>query len=349
MDLTTEKALTDLMDLIIQKCLTGAENIAPEALMLLGVLAVIDLAWILCMSVLGSGEDIFYTIVKRGIKYGIYSWLISNWASGLKLTKDIFDFFAEMGAKAAGVTEYINDPSVYALKGIQIALSIFDSIYSLGIGSMGVILLNLLIGISIFLALAAISIHIFTTVLSFYIISTLTTILLPFGVVKQLAFLAEKAIGSIFSLGVKMLALQFILCLVSPFLASLAPINPNSSSIAEALKILIGCAGTIFLSIRTPGLAQDLLSGSPSFGNDTGGSMISRGSNMAKSAVTKPMGMVGMVQAAVQGEGGRNANGKISIGGVAQNMGRMMRQKMPDRQSEHRNKVALWQSLNRKK
>lgn len=347
MNLANDNALTELMNLFIAKCLAGAEYITPEALKLLGILAVIDLAWILCMSVLGSGEDILYTIVKRGIKYGIYTWLISNWVTGLNLTKDIFLWFDAMGAKFANVSQGFADPAAISGKGIYLALGILKSIYALGIGSIGVILLKLGLAIVIFGCFAWLSIFLFTTTLQFYIISTLTVVLLPFGVVKQLAFLSEKAIGSIFSLGVKIMALKGLLTLTAPFLASLDPVDPNDTNIGEVLTILVGAAGMVLVTLKGPEIAQDLLSGSPTFGNDAG-NMASKGASMAKSAVTKPMGMAGMVQAAVQGEGGRNANGKISMSGTAKNIGRIMRHKMPDRQSEQSNRHTLWQSLNRK-
>lgn len=347
-DLASKTAITDLMDLFIAKCLTGADLITPEALKLLGLLAIIDLALILVFTLLDSaGEDPISLLVKKFIKYGFFIWLIQNWATGMKITKQIFDFFTEKGAMAAGVTESLNDPAVIGNKGIQLSLSILNSVWSLGSGSIGVIAIKSFIALVIFLLFAFMALIVLTTVVQFYVFGTLTTVLLPFGVNKYTSFLSEKAIGAMFSISIKMMVLQFILCIIAPFMEFLQPVSPTSTNIGEMFQILIGCAGMTWLVSKVPNMAQDLLSGNPTFGDGAAGaagSMVKKGASMAAGTVGGAMKGAGMVQAAANADGGRNANGRMSAVGVARNLGKIARQTLPDRQAQMHGKQLFRQA-----
>jgi type IV secretion system protein TrbL len=337
MNFLSDTALTDLMDIFIAKCIAGAALITPEALKLLGLLAIIDLALILILTVLGPGEDILALLAKKIIKYGFFIWLIENWSTGMQITKQIFNFFANMGSTAAGVTVAMNDPAYIAEKGIIMAESILSSVWPLGIGSIGIILIKSVMAFVMFGLYAFMAIYVFNTVIQFYILGTLTTVLLPFGVNKYTSFLSEKAIGAMFSISIKMMVLQFILCIIAPFMESIQPISPISTNIAEILRILIGCAGMALIVKEAPGMAQDYLSGNPTFGDGAAGAaggMAKSAGGMASSAAGGVMKGAGMVKAAANADGGRGSNGRISTLGTARNLGKMARQSMPDRQAQ---------------
>ena len=57
------------------------------------------------------------------------------------------------------------------------------------------------------LAFFMLAIQVFITYLEFYLVAALSLILVPFGVFKHTAFIAERAFGSVVSFGVKLMVL----------------------------------------------------------------------------------------------------------------------------------------------
>lgn len=347
MDLTQETAMTDLMKLFKTKCIQGAALLTPEAINLLLVLATIELA----LALLLSEDDKFMLLAKKFLRYSFLLWLVQNWATGMSLTVQFFDSFDKLGAKAAGLSTHLNDPAAIAGKGTYMAVTTLQGIWSLGITSIGTILIKVVLAVVIFLCFAYMAFEVFAVTVEFYIVATLTTILIPFAANKHTAFLAEKAIGAIPSLSMKMMVISFILCITLPFLASIEPIDPKEANIAEVFQVLIGSAGMAFLTAKVPALAQGLISGSPSLsGGDAinaartaagGAASVAKGAGSVAQGVAGGIGRVagfatrmgGFVQSAVNTPGGRRADGSISLGGTAINMGRISRQALKQRRS----------------
>lgn len=359
-DLAAEDGLTILMNLFIDKCMAGAELIIPYALAMLGVLACIELALAFLFNAMDGSEDPIYLLVKRLIKYSFFIWLIQNWATGMRLSKQIFDWFASLGAQAAGSAQLLNKPSAIADTGVVLAASIIKSMLALGWGSIGLLLIKLLLLITIFLIFAAMAIYVFYTTLQFYVLGTLTTAMLPFGVNRHTQFLAQPAIGAICNVAIKMMFLQFALCIAAPYLDSVQPFSATDTDFSNALRVVIACIGMALFCIGTPQLASNYFSGSPTFGDGAAGSAGSAAGSAAVSTAAKAVGVppqvakmgmqaVGMVQAAANAPGGRTAGGKIDKAGTARNLGKMARQSMPDRQAQWQGKSLFNMSRNLEK
>lgn len=341
-DFTQKDALTQLMYLFIAKCIAGTETIVPMALGMLGVLATIELALLFLYNAMDGSEDPIFLLTKRIIKYSFFVWLINNWGSGMRLSKQIFDWFSLLGAKAAGNEAALLNPASIGEKGVMIAISIFQPMFSLGLGSIGAMLLKLIVGATIFLIFAAMAIYIFYTTMQFYVLGTLTTVMLPFGTNKYTDFLAKPAFGAICNVSIKMMFLQFALCISAPFLDSVQPFAATDTDFTNSLRLTIACIGMALFCIGTPELASSYFSGSPSFGD---GAARSAG-NAVKGAASVPAGVAkagmqgaGMVQAAANATGGRTAGGKMDMAGTARNLGRIARQNMPDRQAQQQGKI----------
>ncbi|SFM38280.1 type IV secretion system protein [Pelosinus propionicus] len=342
-DFASETALTDLMKLFIDKCIAGSEIIIPMALGLLGVLACIELALLFLYNAMDGGEDPIFLLVKGLIKYSFFGWLIQNWATGMRFTKQIFDWFSLLGAKAAGSAKVISDPAHIGDVGVTLALSIYDSTLGLGIGSIGIILLKLFMMAIIFLIFAVMAIYIFYTTMQFYVLCTITTAMLPFGANKYTSFLAQPAFGAICNISIKMMFLQFALCVSATYIDTLANNNPflANSTTAGMLYTIVGSLGMVVFCVGIPQLAGNYFSGSPTFGDGAAGAAGSAVQSAAGAAVSAPvqaakMGMqaAGIVQAAANIPGGRSPGGKMDLAGTARNMGTMARQSMPDRQMQ---------------
>ncbi|MEN6621136.1 MAG: type IV secretion system protein [Smithella sp.] len=340
-DFTQSDALTAVMKLFIAKCITGSETIIPMALGLLGILACIDLALLFLYSTMDDGEDPIFLLVKGLIKYSFFAWLINNWASGMRLSKQIFDWFSLLGAKVAGSESALLNPSYIGEKGVTLAVSQFQPMFSLGIGSLGVMLLKLVLGAVLFLIFAIMAVYVFYTTLQFYVLGTITTAMLPFGANRYTHFLAQPAIGAICNVSIKMMFLQFTLCIAAPYLDSVQPFTATDTDFTNALRVIIACIGMVLFCIGTPQLAGNYFSGSPSFGDGAVGTAGRAVQSAAGAAVSAPvqaaktgMQAFGIVQAAANVPGGRNADGKMNMTGIAKNMGTIARQKLPDRQAQ---------------
>ncbi|MEL7632760.1 P-type conjugative transfer protein TrbL [Sporomusa sphaeroides] len=340
-DFADKNALTDLMNLFIDKCIAGADLIIFPALGLLGTLACIELALVFLFNAMDGSEDPIYLLVKKLIKYSFFVWLIQNWATGMRFSKQILEWFSYIGAQAAGSQYALLNPAAIGEQGIRIAVSLIQPAINLSLGSIGVMFLKIILAFTIFLIFTIIAVYVFRTTMEFYVLGTLTTALLPFGACRYTAFLSEKAIGAICSVSIKMMFLQFALCIAAPFLDSVQPFTAQDTDFAKGLQVIVACIGMAIFCIGMPQLASSYLAGSPSFGDGTAGAVGAvAGSAAGKAASTvagapgAAMRAAGMVQAAANAPGGRAAGGKMDMAGVANNLGRMARQNMPDRQAQ---------------
>ena len=134
------------------------------------------------------------------------------------------------------------------------------------------------------------------------------------------------------------MVLQFILCIGIP-IAEKWVVSINNTDLTPVLRALFGCLGLAFLTWQAPNYIQGLMSGTPSFGagDVVGGARAAVGG--AVGAASGTMRIAGFTQAAMNAPGGRNNNGSTNWSGTASNMGTMLRQRMPDRQSELHNQV----------
>lgn len=340
----SETFLTDLMDLFQQRMAGGAEHILPDALWLLFTLAGIELAVVLMFNV-NRQEDPIQLIVSKFIKISFYGWLVTNWVTGMNLTKAFFDSFQNIGVKAALNTtgNGYTDPSHICEIGIDLVSKLLQGIFAVStsagvMGNIGLILLKLVIILTIILCFGFMALQLFLTCVEFYMTSTLTVILVPFGVNKHTSFIAEKGMGAVLSFCMKVMVLEFILCIGVPIAEQWAQIDVVGNDLTPVIRAMLGCLTLAFLTWKGPELSQGLLSGSPSL---HGGAAIGAARTAVGSVAGGVMGtagtamrVAGFSQAAVNSTGGRATNGGISMAGTAKNMGSMLWHQLPHRQSQ---------------
>src|ERR1700690_2505364 len=85
----------------------------------------------------------------------------------------------------------------------------------------------------------------------------------PWGLLPQTKFLAEKAIGAVVSAGIKLMTLAFIIAVTSPVLASIHFSGPEIK-LNELWSVLLTTGAIAFLTWHAPSLTAGLLAGSPS-------------------------------------------------------------------------------------
>ena len=337
----SQNFLTELMDQLNGSILAGADRILPDAIWILTTLATIELA---LAFMLNRDQDPIMLFVQKCIKFSFFYWLVGNWATGMNLTKQTFDMFQNFGIKAAlgSGASGITDPSYIFDIGMGLVMNLLNSIMQISTASgvMGNLVIMGVKTVILFIVIACfgwMAIQLFMTCLEFSMTSTLTVVLIPFSINKHTSFIGEKAIGAVLSFCMKIMALQFILCIVIPITETwtLEIVNTDLTPIFRAV---FGCLAVAFLSWKAPEYAQGLLSGSPSLhgGDALGGARAMAGAAVggAIGAAAGGMRIAGFSQAAMNAPGGRNNDGNANWGGAARNMGTMFRQSLPDRASE---------------
>ena len=119
---------------------------------------------------------------------------------------------------------------------------------------------------------------------------------------SKFAFLAEKGIGAMFNLAIKLSVVGFIGAMSVPFIESFVNKLPKSSSLIDdmgvILQIVLASGMVYLLTKKAPALVSGLLNGSPQLsGSDMIGT-IKSGANTAVNAAAAVAGQTGTLQAA---------------------------------------------------
>jgi type IV secretion system protein TrbL len=243
---------------------SGGARIVPDALLLLGLIAVIEIAMIGLWWAWGA-EHHLGGLVAKIIAIGFVAVLIKQWGM---LTDLLIRGFIAIGLKAGGdvisLTDF-TDPGNIAVYGFSVTGVLFERLMGYtgleAIKNIPEIVIAAPIAILIVLAYFALALWIFVTLIDFYAHAAITTILLPFAVNSKVAFLAEKAIAVIFASGVRVLVLSFITAAMLPVLVAQQPgMNPTLKSLFAQL---LGAMAVGVLAWRADKSAQALLHGAP--------------------------------------------------------------------------------------
>lgn len=210
--------LTTMLKIFMGVFKSGRSALLPDALGLLKILAAITITWSALMWALSEG-DVLKEFVKKVIFIGAFVYLVTSFST---LVPVVVDGFIYAGTKAGGSsnTMLIYDPSAIIGQGLIVIEPIFQSVQEYS-GAKALLHLPTLLttwvcGLLVILSYILLAVQVFITLLEFGIVSTLSLILLPFGVWKPTNFIAEKAIGAIISFGVKLMVLAFVISVGYP-------------------------------------------------------------------------------------------------------------------------------------
>ena len=310
--------LTDIILAFHNVFSAGFGFLTPKANTLIGLLAAIEIAvaglfWAL------KGQDFTAAFIKKLLHIGFFVFLVANWPA---LTDAVMNSFVMAGATAAGgTTVNLADPSWIVQQGLMVSQPISDKLDQMSstanplsvLSNLGQLIQYGIALIIILIAFFIIAIQCFITYVEFWIVAVLGLILIPFGVNKHTAFLAEKAIGAVISQGIKLMVLAFILSVVHPVLVALTmPANP---SLQLAYELVLTALAIAMLAVHAPALAGGLLSGSPSLhAGSAAGTVIGAGAALAG------MGMAG---AAAKSATGAGAGKTIQAAGAMSEAGKI--------------------------
>lgn len=306
-----------------QVCIYGAQILAPTALKVLGSLTVIDMTLTLIFKL--DGDHVKY-LLHQIIKVGIFIFLIQNWMGGTSalanLANMLFTSFEQLGINATGATEI--KPENILVNGFDVVAIVMKSMAgSMLKGNILLLVFGGFITLAIFAAVAFTALELIMCRLEFWTIALIIVPLIPFGAYKHTRFLFEKAIGAVFNLGIKMAVVSFICIIGGPILSGMITQMDNTSGIINnivmLLQILFGSLMICVLAWRVPAVASGLFNGQPSLG---GGDMFAP-VRSAAGVYNMAGNAAGRVSAATAMQGGRNADGTVSMGGSLKNLAAM--------------------------
>lgn len=253
--------LTNLLNAFMAAFTLGSSNISGDATRFLYIISAIEITVAALFWAL-KGEDALIEFIKKTLVIGVFAWFVLNWSNFLN---SVGQGFVDLGFKAGGGAASIanfNDPSSIITMGFNAVSPIDAKIQTLNYLDVGPYIIYGWAMISILAAFAILGIQVFLTQLEFYLITTLALAFVPFGILRWTSFMSEKAFGMVFSLGVKMMVLAFIISVSPVVLGNL--VLPGDPTYGDCFNVLIGAAAIAFLAWHAPGIAAGMVSGGPS-------------------------------------------------------------------------------------
>ncbi len=273
--------LTHLLNAFLAVFNGGFSALQPKAMSLFGILVGLELTlsglwWAM------SGNDAVKSLVQKILVIGVFFFFIQQWQM---LTTTTLQSFARAGAVAGGAADTpgglngLSDPSTIVDEGFNAMQPLSDKVDALTQGTwtalknLGTIMQLGLAMIGILFAFFLLGIQCFLVYIEFYIVAVLSLILLPFGVFRHSAFIAEKAFGAVIAHGVKLMVLAFVIAIAQPVLQQIT--MPTDFSLRDAWCTLLASMTICFLAWHAPSMAAGLLAGSPtlSAGQAVGGAL----------------------------------------------------------------------------
>lgn len=248
---------------------TGFGIISGEVQTVLGTLVVISITLTAILWAIDETQNVLASLVRKVLLVGFFAWLVGSWHT-LSLT--VVNGFGQLGLRASGggsVDDFMNAPTTAVDAGMQIVVRLMAYIGELasqngGLGALqhiDVIIVAAVAAIGILLAFIVLAIEIAITIIEFHLVTLIAFVMVPFGVLTQTSFLAERAIGYVVSVGLKFMALAVILGIginiFQQFTLSLEP------TIAEDCGLLLSAIFLMMLALKIPAIAGALISGGP--------------------------------------------------------------------------------------
>jgi type IV secretion system protein TrbL len=304
---------------------SGFGVISGDVQVVLGTLVVISIVLTAIMWAVDETQNVIAPLVRKILLVGFFAWLVGNWHS---LTVTVVTGFGQLGLKAGGgasIGDFMSAPTRAVEAGFKIFLQIIQYIGELasqngGFGALqhiDMILVAAVAAIGILLAFIILAIEVAITIIEFHLVTLIAFVTIPFGVLTQTSFLAERAIGYVVSVGLKFMALGVILG-VGLNIFNTYTLSPEPT-VPEECGLLLAAIFLMMLALKIPAIAGALISGGPQLNSGSalmGAAGVAAGAAGVALAGRAVAGAVG----SLTGGGGqvaaaRAASGAINSGG----------------------------------
>jgi type IV secretion system protein TrbL len=248
---------------------SGFGIISGEVQAVLGTLVVISIVLTAILWAIDETQNVVAALVRKILLVGFFAWLVGNWHT---LSMTVVNGFGQLGLRASGggsVDDFMNTPTVAVDAGMQIVVKLMDYIGEMakqngGFGALqniDVIIVAAVAAIGILLAFIILAIEVAITVIEFHLVTLIAFVTVPFGVLSQTSFLAERAIGYVISVGLKFMALAVILGIGINIFQQFT-LSPEPT-ISEECGLLLSAIFLMMLALKIPAIAGALISGGP--------------------------------------------------------------------------------------
>ena len=269
-----------VLDLMMQRFASamtaGWIGLTPEALKIFSSLAVAEVALVTPMYLLAR-EAVWKHIFYLLLKFGFFVVLVRN----LKwFTETFMNWVVWAGLQIGGGTIDVPtflSPGNIMLMGTQTTTPLLEYIQNLQGPVSSIINGPTILAMTIMMLIAwlcffLIAAHIIIALIEFQLLSVMGLILLPWGVFRHTAFLAEGIVGGIVGSAVRLGVLAAITSIIVPVLASQQlPIATSTGNIPwQAALALCAAAGVmLIISWKAPNYAAALLGSGPAMTGQT--------------------------------------------------------------------------------
>lgn len=239
----------------------GYGRLSGSANGLLAALAAIDIVLLGFWWALGGGERL-PAVFKKILYIGFWIWATRSFPS---IAKTFVETLMTAGTMAGGGgnSNILLDPSAVAGHGLDATAPLAQKISDLGITDISDAIVFGIAYLLIMLCFLIMAINCFLTVLEYYLVVALVGIFLPFALFPSTKFMAEKALGAVVSVGMKLMTLAFVMAVVEPTLGNIH-FAGDEIAMNELFAVLLTAGGCTFLAWQAPRLASGLMSGAPS-------------------------------------------------------------------------------------
>jgi type IV secretion system protein TrbL len=293
----------------------GYTRLAPTIDGILAALAGIDIVLIGFWWALGGGERLT-EVIKKVLFLGFWLWFTHAFQSNAGI---FVQSLINAGLKAGGQTGnygLLLDPSRIAGYGLTATEQLAKALDDVSITDLGDALIFALSYLVIMAAFLIMAIQAFLSVLEYYLITAVAGVLVPWGLLPQTKFLAEKAIGAVVAAGIKLMVLAFIIAVASPVLATIHFSGPEIK-LNELWSVILTTGAIAFLAWHVPSLAAGLLAGSPSLGASAVSQNLSSTAMLTADVAGTMVSATRAAAAGLAGAGSRVAYGAGRLAGGA--------------------------------
>lgn len=248
---------------------SGFGVISGDVQTILGTLVVISIVLTAIMWAIDETQNVLGPLVRKILLVGFFAWLVGNWHS---LSVTVVTGFGQLGLRAGGgasIGDFMSAPTRSVESGFKIFLQLIQYIGQLasqnaGFGALqhiDMILVAAVAAIGILLAFIVLAIEIAITIIEFHLVTLIAFVTVPFGVLTQTSFLAERAIGYVVSVGLKFMALGVILG-IGLNIFNTYTLSPEPT-VPEECGLLLAAVFLMMLALKIPSIAGALISGGP--------------------------------------------------------------------------------------
>jgi type IV secretion system protein TrbL len=234
----------------------------------LATLVVISITITAILWAIDENQNVLASLVRKVLLVGFFAWLVAQWHS---LSTTVVNGFAALGLKAGGgsmsVSTFTTSPSQIVMAGIKVIAALMQYVQKIAPGPIeffahiDVVAMALVAAIGILIAFVILAVEIVVTIIEFHIVTLVAFVTVPFGVLSQTAFMSERAIGYVVSVGIKLMALAIVVSLGATVFDTYTV--SSDPGIGEDVGLLLAAVVMVMLALKIPAIAAALISGGP--------------------------------------------------------------------------------------